>query len=94
MLNPSDSNGFTKILLSLSQQTGGVKMKIYEILDTTCDYLESCRDELLEEISDGVLDEDELIDTHKEIDFLNKVIKYIIKKRDEEYNYDYERFMY
>ena len=49
-------------------------MKVYEILDTTCDYLESCRDELLEEISDGVLDEDELIDTHKEIDFLNKVI--------------------
>ncbi len=69
-------------------------MKVYEILDTTCDYLESCRDELLEEISDGVLDEDELIDTHKEIDFLNKVIKYMIKKRDEEYNYDCERFMY
>lgn len=69
-------------------------MKVYEILDTTCDYLESCRDKLLEEISDGVLDEDELIDTHKEIDFLNKVIKYMIKKRDEEYNYDCERFMY
>lgn len=69
-------------------------MKVYEILDITCDYLESCRDELLEEISDGVLDEDELIDTHKEIDFLNKVIKYMIKKRDEEYNYDCERFMY
>ena len=69
-------------------------MKVYEILDTTCDYLESCRDELLEEISDGVLDEDELIDTHKEIDFLNKVIKYIIKKRDDEYSYECERFMY
>ena len=69
-------------------------MKVYEILETTCYYLESCRDELLEEISDGVLDEDELIDTHKEIDFLNKIIKYIIKKRDDEYNYECERFMY
>lgn len=32
-------------------------MKVYEILETTCYYLESCRDELLEDISDGALEE-------------------------------------